>query len=267
VTAAGRPFARRAERNPWLPWQGQGAGAGVRLYGLPHAGGSAIAYRAWIDALLPDVDFLPIELPGHGVRYGEAPVVDIGVLADLVIDQVLAAQPGAFALFGHSMGAAVAYEVAVRLERAEAANRPRHLLLSAVRPPGEPPPKSLHDLPDDELLTELERLDGTRPEVLRNREVMRAMLPGLRADLGALARWQVGQGTPVRCAITALGGSTDTIVPPATLTAWRRLALGGFRQRVLPGSHFYFTGDPEALMREIRVSLAACGRPTWGSGG
>ncbi|RCV51556.1 thioesterase II family protein, partial [Marinitenerispora sediminis] len=95
----------------------------VHLVCFPHAGGPATYYTPMstnLAALAPFVDVVALQYPGRQDRLAEPPVADLADLADLVTAELLplAAGPLPLALFGHSMGAELAFETARRLERA-----------------------------------------------------------------------------------------------------------------------------------------------------
>src|SRR5947207_2161455 len=120
----------------------------LRLVCFPHAGAGATAYRSWPDLLPPDVELLSVCYPGRQDRFAEPFAPSVDALAAGVADALVPLTGGPFALFGHSMGAMVAYEVAVRLEQAHGIV-PRHLFLSGRRTPDREDLRNLH-LADDE---------------------------------------------------------------------------------------------------------------------
>jgi medium-chain acyl-[acyl-carrier-protein] hydrolase len=223
----------------------------VRLVCLPWAGGAAAAFRPWAARLPPDVELWAAQLPGRGPRFGEPPVSRLGTLLDALEPALRPLADVPYALFGHSMGAIVAFELAAR-----AVAPPAHLFVSAARAPGHPAGRDdLHPLPDDELERRLAALGGMPEEIRRERELMALMLPTIRADLAALETWTSPPRPPLPVPITALGGLDDA-VPRAALEAWRERTTSAFALHLFPGGHFYLLEQEAALLEHLAGTLA-----------
>jgi medium-chain acyl-[acyl-carrier-protein] hydrolase len=242
------------ELTPWLirrPSQS----ARLRLFCFPYAGGSALTFRAWGSGLPPDVEVCAVQLPGHGTRMKEQPFARLG---PLVRDAAAALRPHLnepFAFFGHSMGALVAFEVA-RLLRKEHRLAPRQLFVSGARAPQldrtEP---TTYDLPDSELLEDLRNLNGTPKEVLEEPELMRMLLPILRADFAVCQTYEYAYDLPLECPVTAFGGTVDTAVSRESLEAWRAQTTSDFSFHLLPGDHFFLNVEQALLLRLLTREL------------
>jgi surfactin synthase thioesterase subunit len=246
---ASRWFACR-ERNPEAP---------VRLYCFPHSGGTAGEYVRWADHL-PDVEVWGLQLPGRGGRHGEAPLTWMPDLVEALVEE--AAFDGRFALFGHSLGALVSYEVARRL-RATGRRSPEWLFVSAYAAPHLPRGGPMdHLLSDAELADRIDRTYGTLPaEVRVDPELLALVLPAYRSDLTMVETYEHVPGEPLDCPLTVFGG-TDDEATEAQLTAWRRHTTGPFAVRWLPGGHFYLREQRDALLGIIADSLRRdSGRP------
>ncbi|MDB5098780.1 MAG: lgrE5 [Cyanobacteria bacterium RYN_339] len=206
-----------------------------RLYCVPHAGGGASIYRPWADGLVAACAVVGVQPPGREQRLREEPPGAIGVLADEVAAAIDLADDGPFALFGHSLGALIAYEVARRLE---ALGRPPiRLYVSGCRAPhleraGAP-------VDDAELLARVQTLGGMPAQLLANPDVLAIYLPTLKADYRLALGYVRAPGPPLACPITALGGIADEAVPRPDLTAWRASTTGAFEAIIFPGDHFY----------------------------
>ena len=242
----------------WLPDRNENARARCRLFCFPHAAGNSLFFRPW-HRLLPDgIDLCPVELPGRGARIDEAPFRRMDSLVDRLAEVLAPLLEIPFALFGHSMGAAIAYALARRLG---AAGGPAamHLFVSGAaapdRTPRNPP---LHALPDRELIAALTEFGGTPPAVLARNELLTALLPTLRADLALAETYTAARSAPVSCPITAFGGSGDTIGRRA-LQGWGAFTTGAFRLRIFPGDHFYLAGAASELADEIACDLHSSG--------
>ncbi|MFI5528213.1 thioesterase II family protein [Kitasatospora sp. NPDC051853] len=229
-------------------------GARVRLVCLPHAGGSASFYFPASRALAPQVDVLAVQYPGRQDRHTEPPVDDLDTLAGRICAALLPYTDLPLALFGHSMGALLAFEVARRLETHGV--RLVQLMVSGRRPPCLPEWGRTHLLPDEQLLDDLRALDGTSAQLLGDEELMRMLLPTLRADYRAVETHRHRIGPPLGCPITVLTGDRDPKVTPLEACRWSEHTTEGFDLRVYPGGHFYLSEQLPAVLETITERLA-----------
>lgn len=222
---------------------------------LAHAGGSSLAYRDW-GAWAPSwLGVRPVELPGRGRRLTEAPLRRMRVLAGALASVIERREDGPYALFGHSMGALVAFEV-TQLLRARGCRGPRHLFVSAMAPPqsGRGRAGALHTAPDEVLVERLRTYNGTPPEVLANDELLALVLPTIRADFEVLETY-LPNLAPLDVPVTVFGGRDDPLVSPADLMGWRTVAsMSGLR--VFTGGHFYLADQGRAVVDAIASTLA-----------
>lgn len=216
-----------------------GAGATTRLYCIPHAGGSATFYSALRAQLPPTVRCHPLELPGRGRRCHEPLRTDMPAMAEDLLSH-MECDCGPYALFGHSLGALLAFLCAARAQDA-GLPPPRALFLSAASAPvdwEQCRPPALAALPQRDLWGQVARMGGLPDCVAESEELLRHFEPILRADLCALETWRPGAMSPLSAPITVFLGDQDT-VSESQARQWRRLTLGPFGLRVFPGGHFY----------------------------
>ncbi|WP_342373529.1 alpha/beta fold hydrolase [Propioniciclava soli] len=231
-------------------------GAQCELLCLPHAGGSSLSYREW-QGWAPDwMTVRAVELPGRGRRFGEPPLRRMHLVAGRVAAAIAAQVDRPFALFGHSMGALIAFETA-RVLADRGGPLPCRLFLSAMAAPvrnagrGE----ALHAASDGVLIERLRSYDGTPPEVLANPDLLGLVLPIIRADFEMLETYRIGAGEPLDVPVTVLGGREDALVGPADLLRWREYApLAGVR--TFDGGHFYLTEHGPGVVDHIAAELA-----------
>jgi len=228
----------------------------MRLFCLPYAGGSAVAiYGRWARQLPAGTEVIPVELPGRGSRIGETPVPSAAAMITDALRTVLPYRDEPFALFGHSLGAVLVFEMARRLEH-EYGRPPVHLFVSGFGAPDEPvTPDLAYLLPDREFRDRLHALAGTPREVLDNDDLMELVLPTLRADFAAIAQWRYRPGPPLSCPVTAFGGLADPEVAVASLAGWERQSTASCEVRLLPGTHFYINESPDLLLPAIASRL------------
>jgi surfactin synthase thioesterase subunit len=235
----------------------------VRLYCFPHAGGSATYFRDWARRLRPSIDVVAIDPPGRGSRFNTPVLTRLtDVVADVQV-RIDSSDDVPVALFGHSMGAAVAYEVARCLQ--EHGRPPVHVVVSGHEAPDADHDRDpLHLLEDAELLNHLARLDGIPRAVLADRELLELMLPIVRADLTAIETYRHDPDPLATFPITALGGAGDRLVGRDGLARWGRLTSGEFRWALLPAGHFYPDDVLPTLFTHIRRALAGASTG-WGA--
>jgi surfactin synthase thioesterase subunit len=232
-----------AER--WLPRPRRGGDEPVRLFCLPYAGAGATIFRRWAEQFPPSIALWPIHLPGREGRLTERPFTDIASLVADLADALGPYLDRPYALFGHSMGGLISFELARHLERI-GRRTPSRLFVSASRAPqltrrGE----QISALPDDELVAAVRRMAGTPERVLQDPELVELMLLALRADFELIETYRYRAGAPLACPIAAFGGVSDDIVWRSDLAGWAEQTSGPFTLHMLPGSHF-FLADPVA---------------------
>jgi medium-chain acyl-[acyl-carrier-protein] hydrolase len=229
--------------------------ARLRLFCLPHAGGGASAFRGWADVLPADVEVCPVQLPGRENRIAEPAFDRLEPLVEALADAIDGYLDRPFALFGHSNGALMAFELS-RTLRARGRPGPAHLFASGRRAPDLPADSDpIHALPEAELLGELQRLGGLPPQLLEHRELLELLVPLLRADVAIHETYHFSEQAPLDCPITAYGGVADPKVSRAQLEAWGRHGAPPFTVRMVPGGHFYLQDDRAATLRTLSSDL------------
>ncbi|WP_019634304.1 thioesterase II family protein [Actinomadura atramentaria] len=227
--------------------------AALRLFCLPHAGGSAVAYRPWTKEISPAVEVHAVQYPGRADRMGEPPVTDAERLARLIAGATAPLTDRPAALFGHSMGAVLAYEVARLLQ--ERGAPPVHLFVSGARPPHDRGDERVSDRDDDGLVAAMAELGGTDADVLANAELRELVLPYVRNDFRLIEDYAHRAGTRLTVPVTAIIGDADPHVDEATAARWSEMTDGPFRLRVLPGDHFYLVPRRADVIAEIHAAL------------
>lgn len=240
----------------WLNLAKSAADPAVRLICLPYAGAGAGAYRDW-PALLPGtVGVLAAQPPGREHRFHERP---IGWLPTYVEELAAAVRPlldRPYAVFGHSIGARVGFELC-RLLRRDGAPLPARLYLSGCPAPQLPAPPPRWDLPDAELIEELRGLGGTPPELFESPGLMALFLPMLRADFALVETYPYVEEAPLPVPIRSFAGRSDPEASPEAVGSWAPHTSAWFEAHEFDGDHFFLHDQRAALLRLLAEDLAA----------
>jgi len=244
--------------NPWFSRPFQGADHRVRLLCFPPAGGIGTIFHTWAKKLSKQVEVLPAQLPGHIPRHQEAPLTDVNQIAEGAFAALESLPPLPTALFGHSFGGLLAFEVARRMQAS--GNPAAFVCLSASRAAHLPfMGKPLHKLPDGELVDEIGKLNGTPPEVLAHAEMMSLLLPAIRADFTALETYQYQAGPKLTCPVHAVGGRRDEIAVQTDLEAWKEHTTSRFQLHMLDDGHHLLDRSKDALLNILNKAITELG--------
>lgn len=238
----------------WLPPRGAQPAERL-LICLPHAGGGALAYLSWRRELAPHIEVLPALLPGRDDRGDEQPVPDVDALVTDLAAAVADRADRPFALYGHSMGALLAFELAHALT--ELGRAPVCLVVSGCDAPHRHKPAHGPDETDEELTGVLLELDGTAQEIIGTPELLGAVISTLRADLALEQGYRFRPRPPLSAPVTAVAGADDLYVTRDGLAAWSELTRGRARAELVRGGHFARGAGQQELLAIIRREVAA----------
>lgn len=238
----------------WIAKSSFSPEAKIRLFCFPFAGGGASAYGNWERELPPEIEVCPIQLPGREDRINELPFTQLTDLVTALAQALIPVLDRPFAFYGHSMGALLAFEVA-RLLRSQFGRLPMHLFLGASVAPQLGNPFHSLDLNSPLKLMHFLYKLGTPTKVLKNPELMQALLPTIEADLLALKTYVYQDKIPLECPISAFWGTADRLVSEEAMTAWGEHTLSSFHLHVLSGSHLFLESDRQQLLQFISTKL------------
>lgn len=226
----------------------------LRLICFPHAGGTAGSFRGWAERL-PAVEVRAIQYAGRQDRLNDRFPASLAALADELTGSLAGLLDTPVALFGHSMGATLAFEVAVRLER-ESRTSPVQLFVSGRPAPHRVTRTGLHLAGDEQLVEEVIRLGNPDPIAFTDPGLRELVLPALRDDYRLLETHRFDASRRIESPIAAYGGDRDPACRIGALKDWADLTAGAFRQRIFPGDHFYLGPCEPALVADIAEHLS-----------
>jgi medium-chain acyl-[acyl-carrier-protein] hydrolase len=247
---AGTPTGRL-----WFPKAGTNPRAKLRLFCFPYAGGSGVIFQKWQRSFPAEVEVVPAHLPMRAPRLLEPPFLRMEPLVKALAEVIQPYLDLPYVFFGHSMGAAISFELTRALRRLSS-RAPEHLFVAGRRAPQVPdddPP--LYNLPEKELLVEIQRLSGTPKEVIENQELMQLVLPLLRSDFELIDTYEYKEEAPLECPISAYGGLQDLDVAREQIEAWRDQTISTFRFRMFPGDHFFINSEQSFVLRILSEEL------------
>jgi surfactin synthase thioesterase subunit len=211
-------------------------------------------FRGWSDRLT-GADVAMVQLPGPGNRLHEPPLQSIQDVAERVADEILAGPGSPTVLFGHGLGALIAFETARRLKA-------RHWPMVGLFVSGHggpalgPTAPSLADLPTDELVAGLRQRHVLSSDLLSDPEATRLFLPTIRRDLAMMERYRYETAQPLRCPIVACDAMADPHVFRGDAEAWKRETTGRFSIQRFGGDRSYIHREREAVTALIGNHLS-----------
>ena len=236
--------------------------ARFRLVCFPYAGAGAAAFRGWGAAAPPQLEVFAVQPPGREDAASAPPFETWRAYIDASVDALGRLPPGPIAIYGHSLGALAALDVA-----AAAAHADVDIVgvFVAARPwPGRPDPSapSLDDadsLPDDALAARLADVYGDQPPGLAHADVRAVAAPVLRADMRLLRAYAYDSPARLTAPLTVYAGAGDPVTSAANLDDWRAETLSGFRIRIFDGGHFFLNDRRNEILSDIASQLEAAG--------
>ncbi|WP_270171075.1 thioesterase II family protein [Paenibacillus sp. SYP-B4298] len=228
----------------------------TKLFCLPFAGGSARSYTGWKKHLHPDIELIAVELAGRGGRAREAFYPDFReAVKDVegIIKRSLN-EGDCYALFGHSMGGLLAYELYDKLPRAGML----HLFVSGLLPPHcETHRERLGALDEDALIQEMKEMGGIPNELFDIPGILDMIMPVIRSDFDIFSRYVYQQELKIHCPLSILYGVEDPLTRDE-VKQWSRYVSneGQCRYVSFAGGHFFIQEQEEQVLRLINETLA-----------
>lgn len=226
------------------------------LFCLPYAGGSESIYYKWKRCLNYSIELEPIELKGRGKRFNETFYESLEEAVYDIFENIKAKiADDDFAIYGHSMGSLLAYELYYKLYN-ENVKMPKHIFFSGYKPPSiAREERQIYLLPDDEFIKEVIDLGGTPEELVENEELLQLFIPILRSDFRILENYIYREKKDkIQCDISILNGKEDDITLEEIL-AWKNHAGRNFKVYNFEGNHFFINTNVENITNIINKTL------------
>lgn len=224
-----------------------------QLICFPYAGSGITPYRSWLAQFSSGINVSAVLLPGRESRFGDRLASDMDTVCSAIVGELVAQYHGCkLVLFGHSMGTAIAYEVARRLEMHHDWI-PRGLVLSGREAPHVVSQNQLHLVSNQALITEIINMGQTSAELFEDQEMRSLLLPMIRSDYTLLENYHISTPTPLVCPLLTCVGDTDNKVNSDQMHVWRELILGRYLHQQFNGGHLYFLESST-----VRNKLTSC---------
>ncbi|KEQ21810.1 thioesterase II family protein [Paenibacillus tyrfis] len=229
----------------------------IKLFCLPYAGASAFIYNKWVNKLNDEIQLVPYELSGHGLRYHEPHYTSFSeIITELESYIKQNVHYGDYyALFGHSMGGTIVYELTHHL-LSQGFYKPEIVYISGKGPPGKKRrERLLHLLPDEEFKEEIFKLGNTPREILDDNVFEKYYLPTLRNDFRLLETYLFEKKKDILdCPIAILYGNTDERTADNILD-WSKYTKQECYFFEFDGGHFFIHEHFESIIKILNRSL------------
>lgn len=229
----------------------------TKLFFLPHAGGSARGYmvmKRYLDTSI--IEPVPLEMAGRGCRIQESCFTDMeSCVEDLYETMKSELSDCPYAVFGHSLGSVVSYELIRYIDRM-GMKPPVCAFFSGRSAPGyEFPGPVLSGLNDTEFIEKFNQFQGLPPEILANQNILELVLPVLRADVQLAENYHPDEISKLPCDVYAFYGEKDVLVCKEGMEAWKSVTEQSTGVTSFDGGHFYFKENTESLAKRISSIL------------
>ncbi len=205
--------------------------------------------------LSDNIEIAFVQLPGRGIRLLEKPYETMEELVKALQLSYIDLQPKKTFFFGHSMGARVAFELTLSLQKINQPP-PVHFFASACPAPCTVRKEdNIHHLPDDEFIGKLDELQGSPAEVLQNRELMELVLPALRADFKIVENYRNQNTYSIKSCVSVFAGKEDKIEIDE-MQPWLNKFTEATGVHWLPGNHFFVDNQRPALQATMNTIIS-----------
>lgn len=225
----------------------------ARVLCFPHAGGGAWSFNHWRSLLPAHVELVKVQFPRERDQDGATPRC-VGDLVKLLYAEIESLLDRPLAIYGHSLGALVAFEATRELRRRHTV-LPVGLFVSGRRAPHKAPRRVVHELSDEALVEVLKEMGGAPLELLGSEHWRSRYLPMIRSDLRLSDAYEYRPEPPLGCPLRSYLGTDDALIHLGDWEAWSEESRGNFARKLLPGGHFFTSRGEAELVSDI-VAIA-----------
>jgi len=242
-------------QSKWLIKPHPKPNADLRIICFPYAGGSASTYISWSKLLPNNVELIAVQPPGRSSRMFEPCFTEMSMLVNDFLRIMPSIIDKPYILIGHSLGSRVAFELMLQCQR-QGIQTPVHFIASGSRGPHiKPRKKPIHHLPEKEFILELEELNGTPMEILKNKELITLCLPLLRADFQLAENYLFTSDVSFECRVTVFGGQSDSEITITDLSSWEIFFTGLAETKLFAGDHFFIESNKRDVIKEVNTII------------
>ncbi|MAD41415.1 MAG: hypothetical protein CL623_03385, partial [Arcobacter sp.] len=240
---------------PWISCYEARENAKIRLICIPHGGGGPHTYKEWAEKLADFIEVYALCFPGRGSRREEDAICNMPELRDQISNVIAQISDKPYVMFGHSVGALVAYEVAKEIEK-QGIMPPLRLILSAHKTPQHSKEtEPMYTLSDEDLMNKILELGLLPEDVLENKELLDFILPPLRADFELSETYEYEKSNALNIPITATFGKTDPLLNEQDIQKWKKYTNSEYKIKEYDGDHFYTLSKQDILFDDIVKDL------------
>ncbi|MEC3838786.1 Gramicidin S biosynthesis protein [Bacillus amyloliquefaciens] len=228
----------------------------IKLFCIPHAGGLSSIYSEWNNSVGPEIELIPVELAGRGSRFSEKCYKTINQAVDDITEFVLKKHNNkCYAIYGHSMGAYISYEVILKLMKLTH-NLPQHLFVSGKGAPHLTKESFISNLPDKQMIQWLNKLGGIPNDLIENYELMKLFLPMIRNDYKLIENYSNKIKKKLsNVTLTVLTGKFDDSLTIREVEGWKEYSEKRVDIYQINGGHFFINESVTEVISIVRDKL------------
>ncbi len=214
----------------------------TRLICFHHAGGSTNQYLNLLKPWKDQLEIWVLDLPARAFRSKEPAITKMDDLITLLINQLADLPPKPTRLFGHSMGALIAYELSCHCKKQANPIEIQKLGISGLAAPSNENlrnKKIISELPEDEFLSEIEKYSPMPDMVKKENSSLKFFLEVARNDMKLIESYKNSNTDILNIPSYIFSGSEDLQVPVESLTQWQKLITLAHPPYIYAGGHFY----------------------------
>ncbi len=223
----------------------------IRMFCFTYSGGTASNFRTWLNHFPLSIELCPIQLPGRETRISDELIFTMDHLVDSLWPEIHSLLDRPCILFGHSLGAVIAYEIAKKIE--SFSNQLKFLFVSACSAPKlfMKNVTNIHLESDEQFIETLKGYGAMHTQILKNKEALDLLLPRIRADFSIFETYIYRATAPLKSSIVGCCGLQDEIVAPEKIKAWAAETTSNFYFHEFQGGHFYHQISEKMLCQSL----------------